>query len=259
MVAPPGPFSSAQIDQLMTAVWLAAVMSRAGTASPDGVERKVRRGCGMTREVSHNFRQYAKGEAPPFKRTGPRLRLTRWPDRVEAIFPGTRAWLTTPFWFLIERAPTYEELLICVRLLPERYQEALLTTVSADCGVPIELDYVSTLLSFEFADNVSPSALGAMACAMHRGRLSGDMRAERRFVVAITWMLFRFAQDGEVRSVFERVLHCFLWWATVRVYPTGLHMPVSTADLALFARRRDDYLAWDPSSVPERFSEISRW
>jgi hypothetical protein len=170
-------------------------------------------------------------------------------------------WLTSPFYFLLEQTPTPKDLIQCALLLPPRYQNELLTGLPGEIKGPLELEYVARLLAFEFTEVCGPHALGALACAMQRARISGDSGTERRFVIAITWVLFHLFESApiELQPIFQRLVDFFLWWAADRVYPPELVLPVAAQELELFEKHRSQYLAWDPSEDTGRFDEVLSW
>lgn len=246
------PFTVAtarNLDLLRTAVWLVRVMLRAEVGSADALEREIQRRLERGVEKSGNLRRYVQGRAPCFKRgSGPRLRMTVWPERAEQFWPGTLPWVMTPFWYLLEATPTAQVLLECVFMLPEHLQEDLLTHLPEESAAKPELAFLSEHAAYELARQRTPFALGALACGMHWARLSADYGTERRFAVAITWMLFEFAQcDGPLRPHFYHLLNYFLLCCAQRNYPPGICLPMDLAEVQRYHARRQAYLDWDPT------------
>lgn len=255
------PFARNEIDGLRTEIWLAVAIARSGVTGPDGLERSVRRSLRMEGEKSGNFQRFHKGNSRPFKHAaGPTLRALAWPQRVDKLWPGTLAWLVTPFWFLLHASASFEELRRCVLQLPPRYQEDLLVWLPGESHAPLELALIHPMLICDLSTTVGPQALGALSCAGQRARFSGDARSERLAISAMAWMLFEMCSrvPQSARPVFTRLLDCFLWWSAEHIYSPGLLLPVTSRELESFDELRSRHLALDPIETPDYIEALFR-
>lgn len=245
-------------QSLRARIWLARVIALSGLSSLKAIERVLRKEDRMDDHPSGNLLRYLdpRGKLPFRTRTGdPRLFDTIWPKRAEAKWPGALEWLSTPFWYLWEHDADREAVLTCIRLLPEDLQELLVVVIQTPAGERWDLEYVCEPLVYELTRSPSAASLGAVACAMARARLAGDLAEEKRCVDATIWMLSELhaGAHAPVRHDLETLLHWITFKAQERIYVGGMQAPVTLASLQRFFEGRKSELAWTVEGA------LARW
>lgn len=263
-------------DQLRAHIWLCQTMGEFGTATPGALETLLRRHLNMNPENSGNLKRIADGEALPFhkKGRGPQLYRCAWPDRADQVLRSMRAaqsrdnvqphlsgsaladpadrkslgtrWLQTPFWFLIENPPSEGVLRECIGLLPERFQEELLEPAEAEQTGRAGLTFLARSCLYVFTDPLGPEALGALACARHRARISGDLGVERWCNVGLTWALMALERRAasQLKPALALLTGAFLLDAAMHVYASGVQLEIQGHEVEKFDRERAAYVAW---------------
>lgn len=236
-------------QSLRARIWLARVVVLSELSSLKAIERVLRKIDSMDEDPSGNLRGYLEpgGKLPFRTRSGdPRLFDTIWPDRAERKWRGALEWLNTPFWYIWEHDVDRDTLLACIRLLPEDLQELLVVAMGTPAGERWELENICGPLIFELTRNPSAASLGAVACAMARARLAGDLAQEKRCADATVWLLSELQARAHalVREDLETLLHWITFKAQERIYVGGVQAPVTLASLRRFSESREREIAW---------------
>lgn len=263
----------ASIDHLRSAIWLVNLTCKSGIASLTRLEEVLRRMDFPTEpqgEVSKKLRLIARGEAFAFKkpsgsrRDEPSVRQSAWARRASMCYgPETLDWLTTPFWFLIEHVPDASHLIECVTMLPKWFQDELLEPADEVAMRPPELAVVPSAFVYKLTVPFGLSALGALACAWRRARLSGDLGAERWSSVGLAWALQEMEKrvGPRLQPLAAHLTTAFLLEVAQRGYSNGMYAPISSKEVEKFHRERNAFLNWTVDqqlAVGERPSWIER-
>lgn len=252
-----------EVDRQRTLVWVRLAAVSAGIPQPKALESFIKEILEeQSYEPSGNFRAYLHGIHRPFTKREP-FPVAPWVDKAALIWPDTGDWFYTPIWYLLEDDRySPEQVIQCVQMLPQQFRDLLL--VNSDEVAPSRLRLTSLYveLIYELADPVSPWALGAMACAMRRAEMAGEIPLFRISCVGIIWLLDQLAPtlDPWVREIIQELRANSLEKFSSLVYPTiggSLQVPISKFDLDRFgarvaASRKKRDLPFDPHQISSR-------
>lgn len=191
------------------------------------------------------LKKYAQGTSNPSASnrigcSGP------WVEWADAVFHGTRAWYLTPFWSLFQSPrSSVEELWECVHLLPIPMQSPLVETDNLEVPAELRLAVVPRNCIYELTQHLNPWTLGALACAMRRAELAGNLSALRWAGVGMLWTLDQLSSNAapalqerlmELRQLLGNTLDSL-------IYPlgTGALHPISADEIQRFARERHSF------------------
>lgn len=191
------------------------------------------------------LKKYASGKSNPSASSRPGS-SGPWVDWAGAVHPETRAWYISPFWFLLQsRRCTAEDLWECVQLIPDSMQVALVESDNLEIPVEMRLGVVPRSCLFELTEEINPWTLGALACAMRRAELAGDLSALRWSGVAMLWTLEKLIEVAasvlqerlaELRQLLGGALD-----STIYPIGNGAVCPISSEEIQRFGRERDSY------------------
>jgi len=182
-----------ELEKLRAIFWARNVQRVSGFSNLKTLEKRVREILRFpANEAGGSLKAHLKGRRP-FKSRGPVPHDALWVDRIGKIWPETLPWFYTPFWFLLEpRDITPSELMACVCSLPRHFRDSLIAAESAQempAGLRLRSVVWPSLLKFSSPEG--PWALGAMACAMRRAEMGGDVQAARLSAVGLVWLIQR--------------------------------------------------------------------
>lgn len=248
---------AADYDRLCAKIWVTVATLAAKQPTPTALETELRkRYPHLGPDNSGNLARYAAGAALPFRRNrrgAPLTRPTDWADRARHEWPITHPWLITPFWYLAGATPDVGQLLHCIRLLPEDFQDYLLKDGAlASEDIP-ELASVPRNFVYALTAPLGPYALGALYCGLRIARLVDDLHAERWCWVGISWALTEMERvlPNQLSNLLAELNYLHLLDANDRMYLPGMPSPLAQKDVELFQRERDAYLKW---SVEEQIA-----
>lgn len=191
------------------------------------------------------LKKYAQGTSNPSSSN--RVGCSgQWIEWAEAVFRGTRAWYLTPFWSLFQYPwSSAEDLWQCVHLLPLPMQIPLVETDNLEVPAELRLAVVPRSCIYELTEHLNPWTLGALAIAMRRAQLAGDLGALRWAGVGMLWTLDQLSANA-APVLRERLMELRkLLGATLDslIYPTenGALYSISADEIQRFARERDSY------------------
>lgn len=254
---------SSNLDRQRTILWARLVAVAADIPQPKALEHFIKE---IFQEQSYEpvgmFRAYLDGTRKPFTKWQP-FPAAPWVDKAALLWPVTGDWFYTPLWYLLEDEKHLPDQVIrCVQMLPHHFRDLLL--VDSDEGAPsgLRLTSLHAELIHELADPLSPWALGAMACAMRRAELAGEIPLFRLSCVGIIWLLDQLAPtlDPWVREKIQELrANCLEKFSSI-VYPTiggSLQAPISKSDLVRFsvrveASRKKRDIPFDPGQISNR-------
>nr|WP_315463257.1 hypothetical protein [uncultured Rhodoferax sp.] len=193
-------------------------------------------------EATGIWQKYVDGLARPFRKwvpypKAPLVGITA------AIWPEVRAWFYTPAWYLLEKKEYLpSQIAACIALLPRSYREILIPDPDKHSPAGLVLRELWPDLIYELAYPVTPWALGALACAFRRAELAGQLAVYRRAAVGIVWVLDQLMPtlDPWVQEPLLRLRSRVVQMIDAAVYPGGLMLRFSTADLKSFSRGVDE-------------------
>lgn len=142
-------------------------------------------------DATGNWSGYLHGTGRPFRRWAP-MTDAPWVDVAETLWPGTSAWFHTPVWYLSEEQEYLpSQIAACAALLPPIFRNLLIGHASERSPKALILSDLWPDRLYEFADPITPWALGAMVCALRRAELAGRIDVYFRAGVGIVWLLDR--------------------------------------------------------------------
>lgn len=219
-------------------------------------------------------KKYGQGTGNPSRSNRPGS-SGPWVEWAETMYPLTRAWYVSPFWFVLQsRRCTAEDLWECVCLIPESMRAPLIESDYLSIPAEMRLGVVPRSCIYELTEELNPWTLGALACAMRRAEIAGDMSALRWASVALLWTVERLIEKATPSlkkrlSELPKLLRSTL---NSTIYPIGngaVH-PIADDEIARFGRERDAYERlfanhaipdWDTSTSPPwvELSDSSLW
>ena len=188
------------------------------------------------------WRSYCEGSSKPFKKRAVKPKAA-WVDEVERLYPGTSRWFYTPVWYLLEETEFYpSEIYECAKQLPhDELAEHLLSGEKLQESAALMLSELTMQVPWLLAVKPSPEALGAMACAMRRAELAGQMPIFRRAGIGMLWLLDRLIPKEPllVRECLRELRRIVKKKFDKQVYPMGslMRSPPKRRDLEEFSKR----------------------
>jgi len=188
------------------------------------------------------WRRYCEGASKPFKQRAVKPKAV-WVDEVERLYPGTSRWFYTPVWYLLEEAEFYpSEIYQCAKQLPHgELTEHLLSGEKLQESAALMLSELTMQVPWLLAVKPSPEALGAMACAMRRAELAGQMQIFRRSGIGMLWLLDRLIPKEPllVRECLRELRRIVKKKFDKQVYPMGslMRSPPKRRDLEEFSKK----------------------
>lgn len=148
-------------------------------------------------EASGIWQHRLNGAHKPFVKWEPRP-IAPAVDIAEKLWPGTSDWFYTPVWYLLEdREYLPSEIRACAEVLPQRFRYLLISESADTSQTALGLHGIESQLPYDLAHPVTPWAAGAMACAMRRSELAGDLPVFRKCCVGLIWLLDRLIESLE--------------------------------------------------------------
>ncbi|MCF8205479.1 MAG: hypothetical protein K9J82_10400 [Methylotenera sp.] len=234
-----------EFETLRSQFWAQMTLAWYGRGGPKQLEQMVRtQGRYAANEAGGRFADYLKG-SKPFRSRSPVPRDAIWVDRCAKLWPHTGDWFYTPMWYLLDRrAVSLETLIELVRWLPSRYQDVLLEDNSPE-HLASSLNVVVWPLLTDLSYPLGPWSLGALACAMRRLELAGDLPGARRCAIGLMWSMQQLAavlppKAGEVLRQTSAALGRNL---ASPYYLARVGIKVSDAELESFAAARSEHLS----------------
>lgn len=194
------------------------------------------------KEATGVWRSYCEGASKPFKKRAVRPKAV-WVEEVERLYPATSRWFYSPVWFLMEETEFYpSEIYECAKQLPhDGLAEHLLSGDELDESAALMLSELTMQVPLLLAVNPSPAALGAMACAMRRAELAGQVSIFRRAGIGMLWLLDRLIlkESLPVRECLRELRKIVKEKFDKQVYPVGglIRSPPKRRDLEEFSKR----------------------
>src|SRR6185369_4927560 len=184
-------YRNTPIHLLRTAVWLTVLRLSSGISKADHIELEILHRLHIREKKADNLSAFENDGRKPFKITShPYPEDAVWPERAAQCWPETDTWFFTPLWFLLEETKpcSSSQLFEYIKLLPLHHREMLLEN---DEGVNCERNLfpVQRGWIYEFTNPISPWSLGAMACAMRRAEISGDIETMWWCAAGLVWLL----------------------------------------------------------------------
>jgi hypothetical protein len=181
-----------ELDRLRAQTWARNLFLVAGVKGRKKLEEKLLERAGLQRfEASNRLDRYYKGENSVQIQRQPGGRGD-WVEYGELAYPESADWFDTPVWYLLEPGPFYaEEVLACVRLLPESFRKVLLNTDVPGPSAGLVLQDLWEDRIYELAARPSVWSLGALACAFRRAEFAGQAAVFRFAAIGILWTLDR--------------------------------------------------------------------
>lgn len=232
-----------ELDLLRSTVWARYIAVRVDMRQGKTLELEIARLLNIERdEATGRWPKYLKGKARPFVKWEPRP-AAPLVDATATLWPEAAAWFYTPVWFLLEEQEYLpSQIMACVALLPQCYRENLIPYPDEHSPAGLVLLELWPDLIYELAYPVTPWALGALACAFRRAELAGQLPVYRRAAVGIVWVLDQLIPtlDPWVQEPLASLRRLVVQRIDAAVYPGGLMLPFSMADLKSFSLGVDE-------------------
>lgn len=172
-----------------------------------------------------------------------------WVKLAEKVWPGSEAWFSTPFWYLVQHpSAALDKVYSCIRLLPRDHQEDLLTAAPESAHWGARLSLLTPATIYTLTDPLSPWTLGALMCQLHRARFADEPALARRASIGITWALEQLIRtsEGAMRTHLRELLANVapMWIHTSWCGEASICNPPSYRELARFDLERRGFIEY---------------